>query len=84
MLKNCDNVAVAPWGDVILCEDGYDYQAQYLRGVTPDGALYTLAGNTKAEFCGACFSPDGEVLFVNFQTPGTTFAIRGPWRARKG
>ncbi len=80
VLKNCDNVAVAPWGDVILCEDGYDYDAQFLRGVTPEGAFYTIAGNTKSEFCGACFSPDGEVLFVNIQTPGVTFAIRGPWR----
>ncbi len=80
ILKNCDNVAVAPWGDLILCEDGYDYDVQYLRGVTPAGALYTLAGNTKSEFCGACFSPDGETLFVNIQTPGVTFAIRGPWR----
>jgi uncharacterized protein len=31
------------------------------------------------EFCGACFSPDGRVLFVNIQTPGLTFAISGPW-----
>lgn len=83
VLKNCDNVAVAPWGDVILCEDGYDYAAQYLRGVTPEGALYTIAGNSKSEFCGACFSPDGEVLFVNIQKPGVTFAIRGPWRSGK-
>lgn len=80
LLKNCDNVALAPWGDVILCEDGYDYAAQYLRGVTPAGALYTIAGNTKSEFCGACFSPDGAVMFVNIQTPGVTFAIRGPWK----
>lgn len=80
ILKNCDNIAVAPWGDVILCEDGYDYEAQYLRGVTPAGVLYTIAGNTKSEFCGACFSPDGETMFVNIQTPGVTFAITGPWR----
>jgi len=32
-----------------------------------------------AEFCGACFDPAGEVLFVNVQTPGITVAIRGPW-----
>ncbi|HBK91845.1 MAG TPA: phosphatase [Parvularcula sp.] len=84
LLKNCDNAAFAPWGDVILCEDGYDYQAQYLRGVTPEGALYTIAGNVKSEFCGACFSPDGKVLFVNIQKPGVTFAIRGPWRSARG
>ena len=32
------------------------------------------------EWCGACFSPDGRILFVNIQTPGITFAITGPWQ----
>lgn len=33
------------------------------------------------EFAGATFSPRGRGdLFVNIQTPGVTFAIRGPWR----
>jgi hypothetical protein len=31
------------------------------------------------EFCGACFDPAGETLFVNLQIPGITFAIWGPW-----
>jgi secreted PhoX family phosphatase len=31
-------------------------------------------------WAGACYSPDGEWLFVNIQTPGVTFAITGPWR----
>lgn len=31
------------------------------------------------EWAGACFDPDGEVLFVNIQLPGITFAIWGPW-----
>jgi secreted PhoX family phosphatase len=31
------------------------------------------------EFAGATFSPDGETLFVNIQSPGITFAIWGPW-----
>ncbi|WP_066560685.1 PhoX family protein [Croceicoccus bisphenolivorans] len=34
-----------------------------------------------SEFCGACFDPSGETLFVNVQSPGITFAIRGPWAA---
>ena len=80
-LKNCDNVTVTPWGGLILCEDGPDDQSQYLRGVTPDGRLYTLAANSYSEFAGACFSPDGRTLFVNAQTPGITFAINGPWRS---
>ena len=81
-LKNCDNVTVTPWGDLILCEDGPDDQPQYLRGVTPQGQLYTLAANSYSEFAGACFSPDGSTLFVNAQSPGITFAVTGPWLRR--
>jgi secreted PhoX family phosphatase len=33
------------------------------------------------EWAGACYSPDGQWLFVNIQTPGITFAITGPWGA---
>ncbi len=79
-LDMCDNLAFAPWGDLILCEDGPG--DQYLRGLTPDGRLYDIAHNAheeKSEFCGACFSPDGSVLFVNIQEPGLTLAIEGPW-----
>ena len=79
-LDMCDNVAFAPWGDLILCEDGMG--DQYLRGVTPSGKLYDLARNAHAdrsEFCGACFSPDGRIMFVNIQQPGFTLAIEGPW-----
>jgi uncharacterized protein len=32
------------------------------------------------EWAGATFDPSGEVLFVNIQVPGITFAITGPWR----
>ena len=32
-----------------------------------------------SEWAGACFEPGGEVLFVNIQVPGITFAIWGPW-----
>lgn len=31
------------------------------------------------EFAGACFDPQGEILFVNMQVPGVTYAIWGPW-----
>lgn len=33
-----------------------------------------------SEFCGACWDPSGETLFVNLQTPGITVAITGPWQ----
>lgn len=39
-----------------------------------------VAGDHRgSEFCGACFDSRGEVLFVNVQSPGITFAIWGPW-----
>lgn len=79
-LDMCDNLVVAPWGDLILCEDGRG--DQYLRGLTPAGEIYDFARNAhpdRSEFCGACFSPDGQTMFVNIQTPGITLAIKGPW-----
>lgn len=84
LLRNCDNLVVAPWGDLILCED--TSSVCRLVGVTPSGQYYVLAANAEVgrELAGACFSPDGTTLFVNVQTPGYTIAIRGPWGARRG
>jgi hypothetical protein len=81
-VKDPDNVTIAPWGDVILCEDPGPGDAVRLVGVTPVGALYTFArARAKGEFAGAAFSPDGSTLFVNIQQAGLTLAITGPWRA---
>lgn len=53
----------------------------YLRGVTPEGAVYPIARlRGGSEFAGVCFSPDGQTLFVNRYHPARTYAIRGPWR----
>ena len=80
-----DNLCIAPWGHLIVCEDNYsDEVRNHIKGVTPDGRLYTIARNVfpgNSEFAGAVFSPDGSVLFVNIMYPGVTFAIRGPWNA---
>ncbi len=79
-MKNPDNVGIAPWGDLMLCEDhpGNDVR---IVGVTPAGALYTFArARVEGEFAGAVFSPDGSTLFVNIQQSGLTLAITGPWR----
>lgn len=73
-----DNMTVAPWGDLILCEDnGSDYNR--LLGFTQSGHLYTIASTHLGEWAGACFSPDGKVLFANLQNNGYTLAITGPW-----
>ncbi len=80
-----DNLTVAPWGHLVVCEDNYsDTTKNHVKGVSPDGKLYTIARNVFAgnsEFAGAVFSPDGSTLFVNIQYPGVTFAITGPWSA---
>lgn len=76
----CDNIVAAPWGHLIICEDGDG--ENYVHGLAPDGRVYTIARNAHSdrnEFAGACFSPDGSTLFVNIQTPGATYAITGPW-----
>lgn len=44
------------------------------------GKLVTVGDYRGLEFAGACFDPKGLVLFVNIQTPGITFAIKGPWK----
>jgi secreted PhoX family phosphatase len=77
LVENCDNVTIAPWGDLIVCEDGKS--PQYLVGVTPQGQTYQIGRTTLAEFAGACFSPDGATMFVNIMDPGMTLAITGPW-----
>ncbi len=82
LLNNCDNLTMAPWGDLIVCEDtesNTDHCA--LVGIRPDGSQYLVANNayTDSELAGVCFSPDGETMFVNIQYPGVTIAITGPW-----
>jgi len=77
-MKNCDNLTVAPWGDLVVCEDRPD--GARLIGVRPDGTLYRLGRNVRSgrELCGICLSPDGGTLFVNLQDDGFTIAIHGP------
>lgn len=80
LLRNCDNLTVAPWGDLVVCEDASGICR--LIGITPEGKCYVIAaGSGKGELAGVCFSPDGSTLFVNVQNPGFTVAITGPWPA---
>jgi len=79
LLRNCDNLTMAPWGDLIVCEDTFNHCG--LVGIKPDGSQYAIADNSHSdsELAGVCFSPDGTILFVNVQYPGITLAITGPW-----
>ncbi|KQX63238.1 alkaline phosphatase PhoX [Streptomyces sp. Root1310] len=83
-----DNICLAPSGGLMVCEDGNG--AQHVFGVTRGGEVYAMArgrqniGTPQApewgEFAGVTFSPDGDTMYVNCYTPGTTFAVTGPWR----
>jgi len=79
LLRNCDNLTMAPWGDLVVCEDTLNHCG--LVGIRPDGSQYAIADNahTNSELAGVCFSPDGKTMFVNIQYPGMTLAITGPW-----
>lgn len=78
VLKYCDNLTIAPWGDVVFCEDRTQPR---IFGITPKGKFYQIAENIghESEFAGVCFSPSGKTLFVNIQIPGLTLAITGDW-----
>ena len=78
-----DNLTVAPNGHLIVCEDQYSERVDNrLRGVTPAGALYDFGRlRWQTELAGACFSPDGRILFVNVYSPARTLAITGAWAA---
>ncbi|GJM10502.1 MAG: phosphatase [Lysobacteraceae bacterium] len=93
-----DNLTLSPRGGLVLCEDGSRY-GSLMHGLTPAGELFSLAENNvelsgqhngiegdfrDSEWCGACFSDDGQWLFANIQTPGITFAITGPWSKTLG
>ncbi|PAM99185.1 Tat pathway signal sequence domain protein [Streptomyces sp. Alain-F2R5] len=82
-----DNIALSPHGGLMVCEDGEG--GQHVFGVDRRGQVYAMARNAQnigtadqpawGEFAGVVFSPDGRTMYVNCYTPGTTFAITGPW-----
>lgn len=76
-----DNLTVTPFGHLLVCEDQYtDVVDNHLRGVNEKGEVYAFAKlHLQTELAGACFSPDGETLFVNVYSPTKTLAITGPW-----
>lgn len=99
LLDSPDNLALTPRGGVLFCEDdasGADgdtdvhapgvVNVNRLVGLTREGVPFTFAVNVlnHTELAGACFSPDGSILFVNVYgngvaRSGMTCAITGPW-----
>lgn len=88
LLDMPDNICVAPWGDVVLAEDGDDLRRphEHLRILTPSGQVKNLARNvlSQGELAGVCFSPDGRALFANLQGDGLTVVITGPFQQYTG
>ncbi len=81
IFANADNLTVAPWGDLLVCED--TSRSCRLIGARPDGSLYRFAAHpySDSELAGACFAADGRTLFLNIQRAGLTLAISGPFPA---
>jgi secreted PhoX family phosphatase len=89
VLDSPDNICTSPRGGLVICEDGGG--DQYVRGLTRQGQIFDLVRTTSpaedSEFAGACFSPDGRILFFNQQGStaangadrGATYALWGPW-----
>jgi secreted PhoX family phosphatase len=99
VLDSPDNICVSPSGGILFCEDDASNDADThplapgfsnvdrLIGLSRSGEPFEFAVNihNQSEFAGACFSPDGDILFVNIfgdgnPDSGMTCAIWGPWR----
>ena len=99
-LESPDNFCITPNGGILFCEDDAvggtpDDTHPLAPGISGVNRLIGLGGKgepfefainimSDSEFAGACFSPDGEILFVNIQGgdsagTGMTLAIWGPW-----
>ncbi len=100
VLDSPDNIVVSPRGGLVLCEDDsssanlnqndvsefFGEDKNRLVGLTLQGTAFPFAENivNDSELAGACWSDDGEFLFVNIfgydeEGSGGTLAITGPW-----
>lgn len=91
-LEGPDNLTVGPTGDLFICEDPFSGTEPFVRVLSREGRIYDFARalTNGTEFCGACFAPDGQTLFLNQHgdssfglpgPPGVTYAIWGPFEA---
>jgi secreted PhoX family phosphatase len=98
VLDSPDNICITPRGAILFCEDDASgdndshplapgiEDVNRLIGMGMLGEPFEFAVNiyNDSEFAGACFSPDGDILFVNLfggssAGSGMTCAIWGPW-----
>jgi hypothetical protein len=98
VLDSPDNICITPRGGILFCEDdasgdgdGHPLapglaDVNRLIGMGGLGEPFEFCVNrlNDSEFAGACFSPDGQTLFVNLfgggdAGSGMTCAIWGPW-----
>ena len=79
VLHMCDNLTIAPNGDIFVCED--NGKLNRIHHISKEGQITPFAINrsSDSEFAGVVFSPSGKTLFVNIQENGETLAITGPW-----
>lgn len=86
-LKSNRVLGLRPNGTMVtIAENLVGVQQHYLEAsgklydpTVPDDGRSAGDGIGFSEFAGACFSPDGQWLFVNIQVPGITCAITGDW-----
>jgi uncharacterized protein len=103
VLDSPDNLSVTPRGGILFQEDDASAPDNDTHPLAPElaninrliglgtlGEPFEFAVNmlNDSEFAGACWSPDGDILFVNLfgdQNPnsGMTCAIWGPWGAAR-
>lgn len=80
VLRDGDNLYVAPSGDVYVAEDPGDLQIVALTASGKVKPIVQLTGQIGTEITGPALSPDGTRLYFSSQrNPGTTYEVRGPF-----
>jgi secreted PhoX family phosphatase len=94
-LQGVDNITVSRSGDLFVCEDSYDNDADAMdvcmitregevaRFAKFTGAEHFLPGELESEITGVTFSPDGSRMYAGSQRAngvGAVYEITGPFR----
>ncbi len=80
-LHGVDNVFASPAGDVLVAEDGGDFE---IVALTPSGQVKPIVQmvgqDSSSEVTGPALSPDGTRLYFSSQSgPGRTYEVTGPF-----